>query len=249
LTRSAARPLLTPLRASILLHAIVLGVIVYCLPPATPPGPDRTLQVRLAGEAAPDDERRFEDDVWLDEQAEVREHALDLPDFDVLLPPADVEERSEGDVLPEQTEPAPAATEAPLETFHVPAGAGRKPAPQPIPTPTPTPTLTPPKPRARPSPRAKPQRRRGVRLRVIRRPGMRGHYPREARRRGLEGTVMVFVRVAASGQVVTARVRKSSGHASLDAAALEVARLYEFAPGTPGRALLPVRFRLTDVVR
>jgi len=239
LPRATARPLSKPLLLSLALHAIVLVTIVVCLPPRQRPSPARTLHVRLEGEAPPDDERRLEDDTWQDEQIEVREHAVDLPDFDVLLPPADVEDRSEDDVLPEE-DPPRASSEPPLEDFHVPAGATRRPPP---PAPKPVPRMTRPKPRAAP---AKPRPRRGAVLRVVRRPGMRGHYPIEARRRGLEGTTLVLVRVAPSGQVVDARVQKSSGHASLDRAALRVARLYEFAPGTPGRALLPVRFRLTD---
>ena len=81
----------------------------------------------------------------------------------------------------------------------------------------------------------------------MRRPGtLRGFYPRDAQAAGIEGIVMVLVHVDARGQVVGVRVHKSSGHTSLDKAALRVARLYEFEPGRPGRALQPVPFRLRD---
>jgi protein TonB len=76
-------------------------------------------------------------------------------------------------------------------------------------------------------------------------------YPRSARRSGFEGLVKVAAAVDASGVVTTAEVVASSGHASLDQAALEAVRRALFAPalqeGTPVpcRVVIPVRFQLS----
>lgn len=75
-------------------------------------------------------------------------------------------------------------------------------------------------------------------------------YPRTARQRGLEGTVVVTVRVSEAGEVVDAAVRTSSGHAMLDQAAMDGVLRWRFSParrqGEPTRATIdvPIRFEL-----
>ncbi|WP_456386925.1 TonB family protein [Desulfolithobacter sp.] len=75
-------------------------------------------------------------------------------------------------------------------------------------------------------------------------------YPRLARRRGLEGTVLLEVLVDRDGRVRTIRVHTSSGHSILDRAALKSVRTWRFNPGTidgqPSDMLVqvPVRFQL-----
>lgn len=75
-------------------------------------------------------------------------------------------------------------------------------------------------------------------------------YPRLARERGYEGTVLVEVEVLASGQPGTMRVLESSGHPLLDTAALQAIRRWTFRPAhrwhTPISLIveIPVRFRL-----
>jgi protein TonB len=75
-------------------------------------------------------------------------------------------------------------------------------------------------------------------------------YPPDALRRGIEGTVMLLVLVGVDGRVEDVKLEKSSGHASLDRAALQVARKWRFNPamrdGVPFAdwALVPVRFSL-----
>ncbi len=226
--RIESPPLITPLRASIALHAIVLGVFVLCLPEQAPRGADQPLSFRISAEAEPDFELHTEARVFDVDNEPV--HTRDVVvDFDVLLPPADVEE-----TLPPEAERVE-DLQPPLEVLRIPEGATRKPRAAPPPAPA-APTAKPAPPRARPAA-----------VRVVRRPGMRRHYPREARRLGIEGVAMVLVHVGTNGQVTRAVVRTSSGNAQLDRAALRVARLYEFAPGAGGRALLPVRFRLRDL--
>ncbi|MBJ19829.1 MAG: hypothetical protein CL933_10455 [Deltaproteobacteria bacterium] len=56
-------------------------------------------------------------------------------------------------------------------------------------------------------------------------------YPKSAVLRHLEGTVHLSMTVAPSGDVVAVELVKSSGHGSLDRAAIEAARGYRFEPG------------------
>jgi protein TonB len=77
-------------------------------------------------------------------------------------------------------------------------------------------------------------------------------YPAEARRRHLEGLVVLKVAVSARGTPDDVAVLKSSGHAVLDAAALAAVRSWRFEPATrsglavAAPAEVPVRFRLED---
>ena len=75
-------------------------------------------------------------------------------------------------------------------------------------------------------------------------------YPRLARRRGYEGTVILEVFVDRKGEVSSLRVLKSSGHDILDAAALRSVRGWLFEPGMRGdekvetKVRIPVRFEI-----
>jgi len=75
-------------------------------------------------------------------------------------------------------------------------------------------------------------------------------YPPLARRRQLEGTVVLEVLVSAEGKVSGLAVHESSGHALLDEAALKAVKGWRFEPGRRGGApvampvLVPVRFGL-----
>ncbi|WP_374340887.1 energy transducer TonB [Azonexus sp.] len=70
-------------------------------------------------------------------------------------------------------------------------------------------------------------------------------YPPEAIARGLQGEVLVLIVVDESGQVVGARVEHGSGHAILDAAALQAVRSLKSLPAdAPRQIVLPVVFRL-----
>jgi protein TonB len=77
-------------------------------------------------------------------------------------------------------------------------------------------------------------------------------YPAESRRRGEEGVVRLRLHVSAEGRVEQADVLASSGHPTLDRAALAAARRWRFRPanqaGVPVAATLAtaVHFRLTD---
>lgn len=69
-------------------------------------------------------------------------------------------------------------------------------------------------------------------------------YPTRARRRGLQGRVVLLVRVDAAGGVAEIRVDHSSGHRMLDRAALKTVRNWRFAAHAERRVRVPVVFRL-----
>lgn len=75
-------------------------------------------------------------------------------------------------------------------------------------------------------------------------------YPSDAIRRRIEGTVLVRMRVDVTGRVRSAEIVRSSGHASLDRAAVEAVERWKGQPARRfGRAVaseevLPIRFRL-----
>ncbi len=75
-------------------------------------------------------------------------------------------------------------------------------------------------------------------------------YPDAAVRRRLEGVVIVAVAIDRSGVLVYAEVRRSSGHAVLDSAALVAVRRADFRAAKRGgervasRASIPIEYRL-----
>lgn len=69
-------------------------------------------------------------------------------------------------------------------------------------------------------------------------------YPPEAVARGLEGEVLLLLTLSERGQLVSATIARSSGHALLDQAALDAARSIGSLPGNPRQTLFPVSFRL-----
>lgn len=69
-------------------------------------------------------------------------------------------------------------------------------------------------------------------------------YPLVARRRGIEGVVILHVRYDASGQPEDISVMTSSGSAILDDAAREAVARWRFRGGAAGAVELPFSFRL-----
>ncbi len=75
-------------------------------------------------------------------------------------------------------------------------------------------------------------------------------YPRLARRRNLEGVVLLSVLVDEFGKVRECEVANSSGHNVLDKAALKAVRCWRFTPGTVGGkpqemwVKVPIRFHV-----
>jgi protein TonB len=71
-------------------------------------------------------------------------------------------------------------------------------------------------------------------------------YPSEAALRGEQGTVVLLIHVGADGLVQGVRVLRSSGHPSLDRAAIDAVRTWHFLPsirnGQPVPSNTPARF-------
>lgn len=79
-------------------------------------------------------------------------------------------------------------------------------------------------------------------------------YPLAARRRGLEGRVLLAAHVRADGSCGDVRLKQSSGHSLLDRAAADTVRRWRFLPASRAGAAIdswvdvPIRFRLEDRV-
>jgi len=77
-------------------------------------------------------------------------------------------------------------------------------------------------------------------------------YPRSARKRGYEGTVILEVLVDRDGEVEDLKLHQSSGYKVLDKAALASVRKWFFIPGRRGDEAVdmwvrvPISFRLTE---
>jgi protein TonB len=75
-------------------------------------------------------------------------------------------------------------------------------------------------------------------------------YPRQSRRMGEEGTVIVRVLISVQGSAEKAELRTSSGYDRLDQAALETVQRWRYVPGKRnGEAVtmwfnVPIRFVL-----
>ncbi len=147
------------------------------------------------------------------------------------------------------------------------------PAPEPAPKPTPRPQVQPkPKTQKPPQPKPAPVARAsgdgssavpgndattarasagalGAKPGYLRNP--HPSYPEDARAAGHQGTVTLFVKVSAEGRVLSVRVAKSSGYASLDERARStVAARWAFKPAKAGGVavasdvIIPIRFTL-----
>jgi protein TonB len=69
-------------------------------------------------------------------------------------------------------------------------------------------------------------------------------YPPEAVARGIEGEVTLLLMLSDGGEVLSASIARSSGHALLDQAAQDAVRHIGALPGNPRQTLFPVSFRL-----
>lgn len=77
-------------------------------------------------------------------------------------------------------------------------------------------------------------------------------YPERARERGIEGRVVLAVRVGADGRALAVKIDRSSGAAELDRAAADAVRRWRFEPArqgglaVEGTVSVPIRFRLIE---
>ncbi len=240
--RAVAMPAAT-ITLSFLAHAAVGVSLVFLLPSRSePPLIPPELAVVLRFEAAPA----------------------------VVPPPGDVASVAVPDIKPMPTEPAPPETPTIEPTPPPVPQPSATPAPPPPPTrPAQTRTHSPPaRPRASPTPPVSPPPAQAQTAAtgsplpaatgplILPRPvaGMETNrkpvYPEIALRRREEGRVMLRVSVSADGTPLEVDLAETSGHPSLDSAALSTVRQWRFIPAMQaGRAvaaiaLVPVRFRL-----
>ena len=76
-------------------------------------------------------------------------------------------------------------------------------------------------------------------------------YPRTARKKGLEGKVIITITIGSTGKVAASYVSQSCGHPSLDSSALSAVRNYRFKPAinglgqaVPVKRKIPFNFQL-----
>jgi len=69
-------------------------------------------------------------------------------------------------------------------------------------------------------------------------------YPEEARKNHQTGLTVIKIMVGKSGKVISTQVEKSSGFDSLDEAALETAKQWEFTPGKKGDKTVKVEMKI-----
>jgi protein TonB len=184
---------------------------------------------------------------------EVGVHADAMPEVErppELPPVPDAAEPAEPWEFPEET-PEPAPIEAPREDPPIGLGRGlptrivrlERPLTRPA---RPAPPM-PPVVALKVAPKGELQ---APRLREDLSPAAR--YPAAARRKGLEGTVVLVLAIAADGTVARVELGESSGHEELDRAAEEAAKEWRFDPARlDGAAVahdvrVPVEFRLAD---
>lgn len=146
---------------------------------------------------------------------------------------------------PEPFPPAPRATPAaPPEPAPVPIVA-TPPAPEPA-------SPAPPVPAPAPAPPAPPPVVEAPRFNAAYLNNPPPDYPAVARRRGLEGRVVVRAEVLADGRCARVELKQGSGHALLDEAALEAVRKWRFIPARQGDMAVnawvdvPIAFKLKN---
>lgn len=77
-------------------------------------------------------------------------------------------------------------------------------------------------------------------------------YPLAARRRGIEGTVLVRAEISAGGECLRVELKKTSGAGVLDQAALEAVKMWRFVPAKRGSQAVvawvevPITFKLEN---
>ncbi len=176
-------------------------------------------------------------------------------------PPA-AEEPEPEPPKPEPPKPEPEPEPEPVAPEAVEAAKPEPPRPEPVkdapkpkppnppppePPPPKPPKPAPPKPKAAETESAPESREESARVESA--PVALGRiapsYPRMARRRGHEGTVVVEVEVGADGKVERATVLSRSGHDELDESALKAVRGASFAPAKAGGAGVRGRLRLS----
>ncbi len=172
----------------------------------------------------------------------IEEYEIPEPEPPIEEPPPEPEPIPEPEIE-EVVEPEP----VPEPTIVAPPKP--KPVAKPKPKPRPKPIA---KPRAkpRPKPRAKaPSKPKGA-TKARPKSRIKPRYPKMALRKKLQGTTTVSASIGTNGRVTSASVSRSSGHASLDKAAVRAVKTTRFYPATrggsavAGSVMVPVSFQV-----
>lgn len=200
---------------------------------------------------------------------------VELPASAARVEPQAPEPEPESEPEPEPTTPEPDVRPEPDPTpeTRVPLTPQVVPKPKPAPPPPPKPQAKP-----KPKPRPKPVERAAAKPQPARSPALsqpveaeapapayvapsqhaaylsnpKPAYPTVARKRGMEGRVVLRVQVRRDGTVRTVDVQSSTGFAILDRAARSAVLRWRFAPATrggmavEGEVLVPFDFRITQ---
>lgn len=183
---------------------------------------------------------------------EVAPQPLPVVQVSLLAPPAP--DRPKVTPLPPQPPKAERPRPQPLRSPVAEVAPVAAPTPQPVAAPvreTPPAPAAPPTPAAAPAPAPEP---------VLEPPRFNAAYlsnppppyPLAARRRGVEGTVLVRAEVSTGGECLRAELKRSSGSDMLDQAAVEAVRKWRFVPAKRGSQTVvawvevPITFRLEN---
>ena len=230
------RGLLWALGASVIAHGLVLATGGRLPAPVQAP---RLIEARLAPQQVPETPMAApaRPQPPVERRPEPERPAKAPPRHEVVAPPPRL--------LSQRNEPAaptlPAASGAPIAT----PGKADAPPPVVVAAPAPSPAAGASRPAAPPS-YSPPSF--GARYLDNPKPA----YPMLARRRGLEGTVRLEVRVSAEGIPTAVKVRESAGHEALDDAATTAVWHWRFVPArrdgeaVEGVVVVPIRFRLGE---
>jgi TonB family protein len=226
------------LAASLLLHAAVVGGGILALGLGSEEAPEEhAVHLVFDASAAEQESEAEETELLLQESSPEPLPMIEEVD---LVPVEEVpEEETLPDLVPLEQEPTPAPTDSPWPS--APGLRTRATLPPPAPRPVDRPKVS----HAPPRP-PRPAASAPAALRPLHMPRISADtYPSQALLQGIQGTVIVELTVAADGRVSSVTLVRSSGHAVLDADALQRAREFLFRPiGKVTRAHVPLHYRI-----
>lgn len=221
---------------SVVVHGLIAAGVIACLEFA--PGPEVCVELDLSS-------------VELSFAEEDRDSAVAAP-----MPPSPPPETARPEPKPRADLPEPIVEKTPAppdpDSVKLPKPEPEKVRFEPVPAPGPEQPADEPPPVAESAPAAETPAPRQAKIDAPPKPrrAIRPDYPRGARQRGEQGSVVLEIRVDADGRVAEVRVVDSTGFPELDAAAVKAVKSASFTPaksdGEPvaASARISLTFRL-----